>query len=112
MLIGLKDNNYYSKVFKRINYKLQNSTFWVVITAQLRHELQDLRVGFAAWKEDLEVDYQKQVDDIFLYEYRCYIKKHGIIHDAPTFPSDDENEFLGDPSQKGGDVFEGGPFGE
>ena len=80
--------------------------------AQLRHELQDLRVGFAAWKEDLEVDYQKQVDDIFLYEYRCYIKKHGIIHDAPTFPSDDENEFLGDPSQKGGDVFEGGPFGE
>ena len=31
MLIGLKDNNYYSKVFKRINYKLQNSTFWVVI---------------------------------------------------------------------------------
>ena len=22
MLIGLKDNNYYSKVFKRVNYKL------------------------------------------------------------------------------------------
>ena len=32
MLIGLKDNNYYSKVFKRVNYKLWNSTFWVVIT--------------------------------------------------------------------------------
>ena len=31
MLIELKGNNYYSKVFKRINYKLQNSTFWVVI---------------------------------------------------------------------------------
>ena len=31
MLIGLKDNNYYSKVFKRVNYKLSNSTFWVVI---------------------------------------------------------------------------------
>ena len=31
MLIGLKGNNYYSKVFKRVNYKLCNSTFWVVI---------------------------------------------------------------------------------
>ena len=31
MLIGLKDNNYYSKVFKRVNYKLWNNTFWVVI---------------------------------------------------------------------------------
>ena len=27
MLIGLKGNNYYSKVFKRVNYKLSNSTF-------------------------------------------------------------------------------------
>ena len=31
MLIRLKGNNYYSKVFKRVNYKLSNSTFWVVI---------------------------------------------------------------------------------
>ena len=31
MLIGLKGNNYYSKVFKRVNYKLWNNTFWVVI---------------------------------------------------------------------------------
>ena len=30
MLIGLKGNNY-SKVFKRVNYKLWNNTFWVVI---------------------------------------------------------------------------------
>ena len=33
MLIGLKGDNYYSKVFKRVNYKLSNSTFWVVIKA-------------------------------------------------------------------------------
>ena len=32
MLIELKGNNYYSKVFKRVNYKLWNSPFWVVIT--------------------------------------------------------------------------------
>ena len=31
MLIGLKDNNYYSKVFKRVKYKLWNNIFWVVI---------------------------------------------------------------------------------
>ena len=31
MPIGLKGNNYYSKVFKRVNYKLWNNTFWVVI---------------------------------------------------------------------------------
>ena len=27
MLIGLKGDNYYSKVFKRVNYKLSNNTF-------------------------------------------------------------------------------------
>ena len=32
MLIGLKGDNYYSKVFIRVNYKLWNNTFWVVIT--------------------------------------------------------------------------------
>ena len=32
MLIGLKGDNYYSKVFKRVNYKLSNNTFWVVIS--------------------------------------------------------------------------------
>ena len=31
MLIGLKGDNYYSKVFKRVNYKPWNSTFWIVI---------------------------------------------------------------------------------
>ena len=37
MLIGLKGNNYYSKVFKRVNYNLKNNTFWVVITPPNRH---------------------------------------------------------------------------
>ena len=37
MLIELKGNNYYLKVFKRVNYKLSNSTFWVVITPPNRH---------------------------------------------------------------------------
>ena len=33
MLIGLKGDNYYSKVFKGVNYKLSNNTFWVVINS-------------------------------------------------------------------------------
>ena len=36
-LIELKGHNYYSKVFKRVNYKLQNNTFWVEITPPNRH---------------------------------------------------------------------------
>ena len=31
MPIELKGNNNYSKVFKRVNYKLWNNTFWVVV---------------------------------------------------------------------------------
>ena len=38
MLIGLKGNNYYSKVFKRVYYKLSKSTFWVVISSSLHLE--------------------------------------------------------------------------
>ena len=37
MLIGLQGDNYYSKVFKRVNYKLWNNTFWVVITPPNQH---------------------------------------------------------------------------
>ena len=32
MPIELKGDNYYSKVFKRVSYKLWNNTFWVVIS--------------------------------------------------------------------------------
>ena len=39
MLIELKGNNYYSKVFKRVNYKVQNITFWVAISAKLNRNV-------------------------------------------------------------------------
>ena len=55
-------------------------------TAWLRWELQDLRAGFAAQKKDLEVDYQKQVDDMLFYGYRCCMKKHDIANDTLNFP--------------------------
>ncbi|RVW39852.1 hypothetical protein CK203_083152 [Vitis vinifera] len=65
-------------------------------TAGLRQKLQDLWAGFATQKEDLEVNYQKQVDDMFFYGYQCCMKKHGIANDTPNLSSNDENdEFLG-----------------
>ena len=32
-----------------------------------------------AKKEGLEGKYQKQVDDMFLFDYRCCMKKQGIL---------------------------------
>lgn len=44
----------------------------------------------------METNYQKQVDDMFFYGYQCCMKKHDIANDAPSFPSnDEEDEFLG-----------------
>ena len=80
------------------NEKVKKKTAW------LKWELQDLRAGFSVQNEDLEADYQKQVDETFFYGYRCYMKKHGIANDTLNFLSDDENdESLSSPAQ--GDRF-------
>ena len=50
MPIELKGLNYYSKVFKMINYRLSNSTFWVVIIYPL---LQWVHVIYMSWKKNL-----------------------------------------------------------
>ena len=69
-------------------------------TAWLSQKLQDLRARFVDRKEDLEADYQKQVDDMFFYGYRCCMKKHDIANNTPSFSFDDEDdEFLGGPAQ-------------
>lgn len=39
---------------------------------------QELRAGFSIQKEELETEYQKQVDNMFFYSYRCCMKKHDI----------------------------------
>lgn len=36
--------------------------------------------------------YQKQVDDMFFYEYSYNMRKHGIIDDIPSIQSYDEIE--------------------
>ena len=57
---------------------------------RLRKEIKELRTGFAAQKERLEGEYQKQVDDMFFFGYQCCMKKHGITQDTPSYPSDDK----------------------
>lgn len=37
------------------------------------------------------------MDDMFFYDYHCCMKKHGITHDIPSIPSDNDDEVvLGD----------------
>ena len=50
MLIELKCNNYYSKVFKRVNYKLQNNIFLVVI----KDNCTNLKMNFTTAKVKCE----------------------------------------------------------
>ena len=74
MLIGLKGDNYYSKVFKRVNHKLSNSTFWVVINDNREPSFQVTQDGIAhrlqnilnhyyglkrnqAWKFELHIEF-------------------------------------------------------
>lgn len=41
--------------------------------AQLKKKLEELRVEFAAQRKELE-EYQKQVDEMYFYDYRCCTK--------------------------------------
>lgn len=59
--------------------------------AQLKQKLEKLRVEYTAQRNE----YQKQVDEMFLYGYRCCIKKNDITQDTPSFPSNDEGETPG-----------------
>lgn len=45
--------------------------------------MEELQAGFAAQKEELEGEYQKQVDDMFFFDYRCCMKKHDITQIPP-----------------------------
>lgn len=61
----------------------------VVLLAQKK----ELEVGFAAQKE-LEMEYQKQMDEMYFFGYHYCMKKNSIIHDIPSLPSDNEDEIL------------------
>ncbi|RVX07315.1 hypothetical protein CK203_022589 [Vitis vinifera] len=54
---------------------------------QLRLDVQkeELEREFAVEREELAADYQQQVDDTFIFGYRCCMKKNGIKRDTLQF---------------------------
>ena len=70
----------------------------------LRQEMLELRVGFAIQNEELEGEYQKQVNDMFFFDYQCCIKKHGITQDTPNYHLNNKDGAVGSPAQGDGDA--------
>ncbi|XP_034694861.1 uncharacterized protein LOC117921158 [Vitis riparia] len=54
---------------------------------RLSTQKEELEGEFAAERGELEAEYQKQVDEMYLFGYRCCMKKHGIKRDVPSIPS-------------------------
>ncbi|RVX10501.1 hypothetical protein CK203_016863 [Vitis vinifera] len=50
------------------------------------------RRGNSGRREELEADYQKQVDEMYFFGYRCCMKKHGIKRDVPSIPPGKEEK--------------------
>ncbi|RVX13992.1 hypothetical protein CK203_011142 [Vitis vinifera] len=48
--------------------------------------------GCGGEREELEADYQKQVDDTFIFGYRCCMKKNGIKRDVSSIPPGEEKK--------------------
>ena len=61
---------------------------------QLRLDVQkeELEREFAVEREELAADYQQQVDDTFIFGYRCCMKKNGIKRDTPSIPPGEEKK--------------------
>ena len=66
------------------------------LQAGLVAQRKEMEAGFAAQKE-LETEYQRQIDEMYFFYYRCCMKKNGIMHDIPSLPSDYENAIPGGP---------------
>ncbi|RVW16979.1 hypothetical protein CK203_070672 [Vitis vinifera] len=70
---------------------------------QLRLDVQkeELEREFAVEREELAADYQQQVDDMFIFEYRCCMKKNGIKRDTPSIPPGEEKKLYEKPLPNG-----------
>ena len=66
---------------------------------RLSAQKEELEAEFAAEREELETKYQKQVDEKYLFGYRCCMKKHGIKRDVPSISSGEEEKLHRKPSQ-------------
>ena len=69
------------------------------LQAGLLAQRKEMEVGFAAQKKKLETEYQRQVDEMYFFDYCCCMKKNGIMHDILSLPFDDENAIPGGPPQ-------------
>ena len=67
MPIELKGQNYYSKVFKRINYRLSNSTFWVVII-KVKYRLMDRVLEYTRLHMLMVIANGDSLDNTFAYQ--------------------------------------------
>ena len=74
--------------------KKQKEDLQLRLTAQK----EELEREFAAEREKLEADYQKQVDDTFIFGYRCCMKKNGIKRDVPSIPPGEEKKLHDKPA--------------
>ncbi|RVW97710.1 hypothetical protein CK203_028090 [Vitis vinifera] len=66
------------------------------LQAGLLAQKKELEARFAAQKE-LETEYQRQVDEMYFFGYRCCMKKNGIMHDIHSLHSDDGDAIAGGP---------------
>ena len=59
---------------------------------------EELEREFAVEWEEIEAEYKKQVDDTFIFEYRCCMKKNGIKRDVPSIPPGEEKKLYDKPA--------------
>ncbi|RVW17405.1 hypothetical protein CK203_094153 [Vitis vinifera] len=60
--------------------------------AEAKVEKNQLRAAYMRRREELAADYQQQVDDTFIFGYRCCMKKNGIKRDTPSIPPGEEKK--------------------
>ena len=59
---------------------------------------EELEREFATEREEIEAEYKKQVDDTFIFGYRCCMKKNGIKRDVPSIPPGEEKKLYDKPA--------------
>ncbi|KAL6314319.1 hypothetical protein AAG906_019017 [Vitis piasezkii] len=74
--------------------KKQNEELRLRLAAQK----EELERAFAVEREELAAEYQQQVDDTFIFGYRCCMKKHGIKRDTPSIPPGEEEKLQEKPA--------------
>ena len=67
------------------------------LQAGLIAQREKMESKFAAQKKELETEYQRQVDEMYFFDYHCYMKNNDIMHDVLSLPSDDEDAIPGGP---------------